>query len=57
MIRLGDITLSTATCLKPLIQTLQEIDGVSLSSATKFVNYAGLSPSTRLGKQSQGKIK
>jgi small subunit ribosomal protein S13 len=56
MIRLGDITLLRSE-KAPLSATLQEIYGVSHSSATKFVNYAGLNPSTRLGSQSQGKIK
>jgi small subunit ribosomal protein S13 len=55
MIRLGDITLLRSNA--PLSATLQEIYGISQSSATKFVNYAGLQPSTRLGSQSQGKIK
>jgi small subunit ribosomal protein S13 len=55
MIRLGDITLLRSNA--PLSATLQEIYGISHSSATKFVNYTGLQPSTRLGSQSQGKIK
>jgi ribosomal protein S13 len=56
MIRLGDISLYQAST-KPLLQSLQDIHGISSSSATKFVNYAGLNPSIRLGSLSQIKIK
>ena len=56
MIRLGDISLYQAST-KPLVQSLQDIHGINHSLATKFVNYVGLKPSTRLGLLSEAKIK
>ena len=55
MIRLGDISLYQAST-KPLVQSLQEIHGINNSLATKFINYVGLKPSTRLGSLSESKI-
>ena len=56
MIRLGDISLYQANT-KPIVQALQDIHGINNSLATKFVNYVGLNPSTRLGSLSENKIK
>ena len=55
MIRLGDISLYQAST-KPLVQSLQDIHGINNSLATKFVNYVGLKPSTRLGSLPETKI-
>ena len=56
MIRLGDISLYQAST-KPIVQSLQDIHGINYSLASKFVNYVGLKPSTRLGSLSESKIK
>ena len=54
MIRLGDITLYQART-KPIVKSLQDIHGINNSLAVKFVNYAGLKHSTRLGTLSNAK--
>jgi len=54
MIQFGDIRLYKAH-KKPLVQALCDLHGVNSKTSKKFVNYAGLSSSIRLGSLSSAK--